>query len=42
MGKLMIMMTGAGISLVVVAMSLYMIVRTTGEIRKLQYIGTEE
>lgn len=33
--QLMIMMTGAGISVVVVAMSLYMIVRTTGEIRKL-------
>ena len=32
--QLMIMMTGAGISAIVVGMSLYMIVRTTREIRK--------
>lgn len=40
--QLMIMMTGAGISAIVVGMSLYMIDRTTREIRKLQYISNEE
>jgi len=32
--KLMIMLTGAGISVAVVAMAIYMIVQTTGEIKK--------
>ena len=34
--RLMIMMTGAGISITVVSMAIYMIVRTTGEINKIR------
>ena len=39
--KLMIMLTGAGISLAVVSMAIYMIVKTTKEIKELKVIRSE-
>ncbi|MBQ7955404.1 MAG: hypothetical protein IJ282_06600 [Lachnospiraceae bacterium] len=39
--RIMIMLTGAGISTVVVSMAIYMIVKTTKEIKELKIIGSE-
>ena len=36
--KLMIILTGAGISVIVVTMAMYMIVQTTKEIKRLKYL----